>query len=137
MSRWFWGLLALSAVVVAVALAISRRGGPSNQQSLAHVITQTPEGPEALHASLDLDTSDGPCTDIDDSAEHDPAGANYNVAICVEGLYEGFPIGVAAFDVIYDDTLNSAPDGANSGQGLDDNPNFNENEYGDGLGSGW
>ncbi len=117
--------LFLAAVVVAATAHLNGGGERAAAQ-------------DGLTVSLDLDITDGgPCADIDSSVEHDPAGANYDVAICVENLYEGYPIGVAAFDVLYDDTLNSAPEVADTLQGLDDNPDVNEDEYGDGLGSGW
>jgi hypothetical protein len=119
--------LFLAAVVVAVAAHLT--GGNKASADLVPIVV-----------SLDLDTTDGgPCADIDSSAEHDPAGGNYDVAICVEGLYQGFPVGVVAFDVLYDDTLNVAPEVADALQGLDDNPDANAGSttWGDGLGSGW
>jgi len=133
MTRWFWTLLALSAVVIAVALAVAQPGGQGNNQVYA--------APPDLTVSLDMDASTadgGPCADIDSSASHDSAGANYTVAICVTGLYVGYPIGSFSFDVLYNDTLNAAPEVADSGTALDDNPDANAGVtfWGDGLGPG-
>jgi hypothetical protein len=91
---------------------------------------------EGIVISLDMDTSDGPCTDIDSSASH-ALGSEYDVAVCVQGLYVGFPIGVASFDILYDDTLNVAPEVADTGKGVDDNPDANAGttKWGDGLGT--
>jgi len=127
MKHWHWISLAFLAVGLAVvAAAVPRLSGGTEQAGAQQGIT----------VSLDMDTTGGPCADIDDSASHG-TGDSYDVAICVAGLFEDFPIGVLAFDVIYDDTLNTAPEVTDAGQGLDDNPNLNENEYGDGVGSGW
>ena len=91
-----------------------------------------------LTVSLDMDADNGtaPCAPIDASANH-LLGSTYNIAICVEGLFLGNPIGVLAFDVLYDDLKNVAPEVDDVGKGLDDNPNLNEDEYGDGLGPNW
>jgi hypothetical protein len=129
MKHWHWVSLAFLAVVLAaVAVAVPRLGGGGEKA--------TAQG--GLTASLDMDTTDGPCTDIDDSVNHGP-GDSYYVAICVEGLYQGYPIGSFGFDVMYDDTLNHAPDVANSGNGLDDNPDANvgSTTWGSSLGTGW
>ena len=152
MSRRFWGLLASSAVVIAAVLAIVQPGGPSGQVSLAHVITATP-GVEALHLELDMNVTNGsgPCDPVDASAEH-RYNDTYQVAVCVTGLTEeNPPIGGFTLHVSYDDTLNRAPEVADVGPALDDNPDANETsvdkdedtvpdagEYGgDGLGAGW
>ncbi len=42
MSRWIWGLLAISAVIAAVVLAIARPGGSGSHESLAHIYHATP-----------------------------------------------------------------------------------------------
>jgi hypothetical protein len=125
------GLLLAAALLALTALAtVSRLGGntqPAAAQDQSNIVV-----------SLDMDTADGPCTDIDSSASH-ATGDIYNVAICVQGLYEANPIGVISFDVLYDDTLNVAPDVANTGPALDDNPDLNAGAtfWGDGLGDNW
>jgi len=143
MSRWFWGLLASSAVLLAVVLAVVRPGGPSGQVSFAHVITGTP-GVEVLHLELDMNVTNGsgPCDPVDASAEH---GNNdtYKVAVCVTGLREKFPVRGFSLDVVYDDTLNRAPEVADLAPALDDNPDANAGatrwptNISDGLGSDW
>src|SRR4030042_520249 len=126
MKRSLLVLIAGAAVLAAalVGFSLMRSGGDN------------PVYAQGLTVSLDMDTTDGPCTDIDPSGSH-LLGSNYDIAICVEGLFLANPIGVLAFDVIYDDEKNVAPEVADAGQGLDDNPDLNENEYGDGVGSGW
>ena len=96
---------------------------------------------EPLTVSLDMDTTDGgPCAEIDSSVSHD-TGDSYDVAVCVTGLYStpDLEIGSFIFDVIYDDTLNRAPEVADVGKALDDNPDANAGvtTWGDGLGTGW
>jgi YVTN family beta-propeller protein len=88
--------------------------------------------------SLDMDTTDGgPCADIDASATHS-VGDDYTVGICVEGLPEA--VGSFEVNVLYDDTLNNAPEILCDESGcLDDNPDANAGSttWGDGLGGGW
>lgn len=93
---------------------------------------------EELAVRLDMDTSDGPCTDIDTSSRHE-VGQEYEVAICVTGLDPGDPPGTISFKVTYDDTIDKAPDVECSGVCLDSNPDANAGStiWGDGLGSEW
>ena len=141
MPRWFWRLLAPSAVIAAAVLAVVRPGGPSDQKSFAHVITATP-GVEVLHLELDMNVTNGsgrPCDPVDASAEH-RYDDTYQVAVCVTGLTEGDPVWGFELDVTYDDTLNLAPDATpQSPYGRDDNPDANAgtNKWGDGLGEYW
>ncbi len=125
------GLLVAAALLAVTALATMSRLGGNTQPAAA-------QDESSIVVSLDADTADGPCTDIDSSASH-ATGESYGVAICVQGLYVDFPIGVLSFDVLYDDTLNAAPDVADTGPGLDDNPDVNAGTtfWGDGLGDGW
>jgi len=131
MKHWHWVSLAFLAVVLAVVvMAVPRLSGGTEQA-----------GAQGITVSLDMDastTDGGPCTDIDATASH-TTGVPYYVGICVENLYQGYPIGVAAFHVIYDDTLNHAPEVADTGNGLDDNPDANAGTttWGSSLGSGW
>ncbi|MDI6858474.1 MAG: hypothetical protein QME71_09200 [Dehalococcoidia bacterium] len=125
-------LLSLAALVALYRTTLSSQDAPS---------VSAQAGP-AL--SLDMETSDGPCTDIDATAFHDP-GTIYDIGLCVSGLYAagggftGTGIGTLAFDVLYNDLLNVAPEVANSGNGLDDNPDANAGTttWGDSLGTGW
>jgi len=123
------GLLAV-LIVIAAAAAIGARPGGNLRRAAA--------APDIV-VSLDMDTTDGgPCTHIDSSTSHN-VGDSYSVAICVQGLYLGLPIGQLSFDVLYDDTLNRAPEITDAGPGLDDNPDVNAGltTWGEGLGDGW
>jgi hypothetical protein len=74
---------------------------------------------------MDITNGGGvPCAVIDDTANHD-CESTYYVALCVEGLYIGYPVGSFTFDVLYDDLLNKVPDVANVKPALDDNPDGN------------
>jgi len=117
--RVLMGALPVAALVAVAALAtVLPRLGGDPERAAAQEDT-------SIVVSLDMDTTDGgPCAHIDSSASHD-TGDSYDVAICVEGLYEGFPIGLFALDVLYDDTLNRAPEVADVGKGFDDNPDAN------------
>lgn len=130
-------LLICLALSLAALVALHRMTVPS--PSAPSVSAQA--GPVV---SLDMETSDGPCTDIDSTAYHDP-GTSYDIGLCVSGLYAGgggifgTGIGTLAFDVLYNDLLNQAPEVADSGVALDDNPDVNAGAttWGDSLGGGW
>ena len=122
MSRWFLGLLAISAVVVAVMLALARPGGSGSHESFAHMITATPEGPNAFHAEIDADAWNGtsPCNPVNTSANVQ-IGVARDIAVCLTSAMAPSvnpsppPAqlnGVAKiqFDVIYDPDLNSCVD---------------------------
>ena len=117
--RVLMGVLPVAALVaVAAAVAVAPRFDGGRERAAAQEDT-------GIVVSLDMDTTDGgPCADIDSSVSHN-AGDSYDVAICVEGLYEGYPIGSFGFDVLYDDVLNTAPEVADAGKGFDDNPDAN------------
>ena len=130
-------LLVAAALVAVTATAALRLGGGAEQAAA--------QEESSLAVWLDMDTSDGPCTDIDGAISH-ATGDIYGVAICATGLYydpssgePGLPIASFSFDVLYDDTLNIAPEVGDSGLGLDDNPDVNAGTtiWGDGLGGGW
>jgi hypothetical protein len=125
------GLLVAAALVAVTTLATALWLGGGTKQATA-------QDESVIIVSLDADTSDGPCTDIDSSVSH-ATGDIYSVAICAQDLYDGYPIGSFTFDVMYDDTKNIAPEAADTGEGLDDNPDANAGAtfWGDGLGTGW
>jgi len=108
--RLLLGLVVLAVAMVAYPGSIGREGGT------------TPVSAQGFGLSLDTDISDGPCTDID-SGLSTSVGESFQVAICIEGL----PLAMAFFqlDVSYDDTILSAPEVANGGLALDDNPDAN------------
>ena len=151
MSRWFLGLLAISAVVVAVMLALARPGGSGNHESFAHQITTTPGAP-AFHAEIDADAWNGaPCNPVDTSAEVDIGDTN-DVAVCLTSAMAPTPspsngVSKFQFDLTYHPALNECPevncDFPNT-KCLDDNPDANEGTtLGQGvptvpdLGGGW
>jgi len=76
MPRWFWALLALSAVVVAVMLAVLRPGGSGGHQSSAYANS-------VFVFAIDANpwNSANPCASID--ATHIVnVGASHEVAVC-------------------------------------------------------
>jgi len=128
--------LCAAVLMVLALLALLLTDAP--ETGLAQTPVPTPTPATSITVSLDMDTSDGPCTDIDSTANHG-FGESYDVALCVSGLTIGQPVGAFQFDVLYDDTLNDAPEIADVGYALDDNPDANAGTtfWGDGLGSGW
>jgi len=107
--------LLLGLVLLAVAMVASP-GSADLGSALAPVSAQ------GLELSLDTDISDGPCADID-SELSTSVGESFQVAVCVEGLPSGMI--VFQFDVMYDDKSLLAPEVADEGLGLDDNPDAN------------
>lgn len=89
------------------------------------------DGQVALY--IDVDTSDGPCADID-SERTVVAGETFEVAICVKDLTS--EIGVFQLDVLYDVDVISVPEIADEGLATDDNPDANAGvtTWGDPLG---
>jgi len=136
MSRWLWGPAVLSALVLAGVLAIARPGGSGNQESLAHFITPTgTPGAALVHLEIDADTTNGdPCNPVDATA---PAGGMHKVAVCLTSSSQ--PPKDFDIELLYNDDLNSCTDVADSGTGLDDNPDANAGSttWGTSLGAGW
>jgi hypothetical protein len=85
---------------------------------------------DTFRVFIDTDTSDGICDLPEDSSLSVPPGASFSVAVCVEDP----PAAVAAFtfSVVYDDTVIVAPEVADDGTALDDNPDANQAALGDG-----
>ena len=81
-----------------------------------------PVSAQGVEVSLDTDISDGACVDID-SELTTSVGESFQVAVCVDGLPSGMIF--FQFDVMYDDTLLLAPEVADEGFALDDNPDAN------------
>jgi len=121
MKRWIWGLLALSAVGLALVAALFHSGSSGTPRSSAHVNTGT------AHLDIDMvkDGSDW-CNPVNNAATH-TVSANpldvYEVAICLTDA-EAPP---ASFNIefLYNDLLNSCTNVTNVGTGLDDNPDAN------------
>lgn len=119
-----FSLVLLTSLAVAAVLLSQRYSGAMADEELA--------------IRLDMDTSDGPCADIDTSSRHE-VGQEYGVAICVAGMPRGDPPGTISFKVTYDDTIDKAPDVECTGACLDSNPDANGGNtvWGDGLGEEW
>ncbi len=139
MSRLLWSLITLTVTLLALLMAILKPGFESRSS-----FAQEPSG---ITMSLDMDALNGtgPCDPIDAAAKHQP-GSDYKVAVCVDGLYYqygseyAYPIGFADFSVLYNDTINVAPEVVDPGDGLDGNPdaNLGTTTWGSPLGStGW
>jgi hypothetical protein len=80
---------------------------------------------------IDADSTNGYCNLPPDSSRSVAHPANFNVAACVENPPAA--LGAFAFELVYDDTVIKAPEVADSGTALNDNPNANEAA----LGTGW
>ena len=117
MKRRIWGLLALSVVGLALVAALFHPGGSGTPKSSAHVNTGT------AHLDIDMvkDGSDW-CDPVTATANH-PIGVPYEVALCLTDAEA--PPASLNIELLYNDLLNSCTDVANSGTGLDDNPDAN------------
>ena len=117
MKRRIWGLLALSVVGLALVAALFHPGGSGTPRSSAHVNTGT------AHLDIDMvkDGSDW-CDPVTATANH-PIGVPYEVALCLTDAEA--PPASLNIELLYNDLLNSCTDVANSGTGLDDNPDAN------------
>jgi hypothetical protein len=107
-------------IVAGLVLALVRFGGGGERAS-GHSITATPGVPQ-FHVEIDV-VQDGStfCEPVDASVHS--VGSTYRVAVCVKD--PPVAIGSFSFELVYDDTLNRAPEVADSGMGLDDNPDAN------------
>ena len=145
MSRWLLTLLALSAVTVAVVLAIARPGALSRPGTFAPPVADAADPAEsptpAPWAYIDkIENGDGWCDpDHIDSTTTEYVGETHQIAVCVANL----PAAVQEFEamITYDSALDSCtdeecPEGTDC---LDDNPDANAGEttWGDRLGDGW
>ncbi len=128
MLRWFWILLALSAVVVAVMLAVLRPGGSGDDKSSAYA-----NGEFAFAIDANPWNGANPCASIDASHIVN-VGVDHQVAVCTvnEPLDEGGvnpdDVNVFTFFLNYNQTLNSCPNpicDTENTKCLDDNPDVN------------
>jgi hypothetical protein len=156
MSRWLLTLLALSAVTVAVVLAVARPGALSRPGTFAQPVAAIADAePSATPwAYIDkLENGDGWCDpDHIDSTTTEYVGGSHQLAICVDNL----PGAVHSFTaaISYDGALDQCIDkechilDSLRAQGtiveacLDDNPDANAGETtwppdSEGLGTGW
>ncbi len=91
----------------------------------------TPAAANTFRVFIDADTSDGICDLPEDSSLSVTHPASFSVALCVEDPPS--PVGSFNIEVVYDDTIILAPEVADSGTALDDNPDANQAA----LGGGW
>jgi hypothetical protein len=137
----------LSAVAVAVVLAIARPGALSRPgtfvQPVAAIGDVEPSPTSTPWAYIDkIENGDGWCDIIDDDTT-ELVGDTHQLAVCVEYL----PEDVSAFDltITYDDSLDTCDDNEITCPGdstcLDDNPDANDGDVsewgGVGLGDDW
>ena len=157
MARWLLTLLALSAVAVAVVLAIARPGALSHQgtfaQPVAAVADAEPSPTSTPWAYIDkIENGDGWCDpDHIDTTTTEYVGSSHQLAICIDNL----PGAVHSFTaaISYDGALDQCIDdpchvvgGLRAQNGaqtcLDDNPDANAGDTTwpadvEGLGTGW
>ena len=120
MNRRFWAGVVLLALLAASILSVTW-STRNHSSALA----------DTFRVFIDADTSDAICDLPEDSSVSVPPGATgFSVAVCVEDPPAA--VGVFAFDVLYDDTVIVAPEVADVGAGLDDNPDANQAALGDG-----
>jgi hypothetical protein len=72
-----------------------------------------------------MDISDGACTDIDASRSAAPGDPNLQVAVCLQSNPNNVEVAAFQFRILHDDTIIQAPEVANAGTALDDNPDAN------------
>jgi hypothetical protein len=139
MKRWIRGLLALSAVGLALVAALFRPGGSETPKSSADV------GTGQVHIEIDMIKTGGTdwCNPVDTVATR-ALGSDYQVAFCLTDGSISPSDAPAVFDIefLYDDTLNSCTDANPGGAALDDNPDANTGttiwpSWGPDLGTNW
>jgi len=112
-NRRFWVGFVAAGLFVAFLSALSWFGGSPRSTAA-----------DTFRAFIDADTTDGICDLPEDTSLNLPGATNFSVAVCVEDP----PAALGAFDftIIYDDTVILAPEVADSGTALDDNPDANQ-----------
>jgi len=143
MARWLLTLLALSAVTVAVVLAIARPGALSRPgtfvQPVAAVADFEPSPTPWAFIDKNINNGDGPC-DIRDYQTTETVGSTHRLAVCLGNVPQevySFTLGIS-----HDDALDTCTEvECLEGPCLDDNPDANDGEVsewgGTGLGDGW
>jgi hypothetical protein len=86
---------------------------------------------DTFRVFIDANTGDGICDLPEDSSVSVAKSSSFEVAVCVESPPSA--LGSFSFDVVYDDTIILAPEVADSGTALDDNPDANQAA----LGGAW
>ena len=123
--------LALPAVAV-LAIAAGTLTGALTATRTAFADTQ---GTPHLHIDADPTNGTRPCDPIDASRTGAPTSGTYQVAVClVESA--GSPDSFEAI-VNWSGGVATAPEVANTGDGLADNPDFNDGASPNGFGTNW
>ena len=137
MARWLLTLLTLSAVAVAVVLAIARPGALSHPgtfaQPVAAVADAQPSVTPAPRAYIDkIENGDGWCDPNHiDSTTTEYVGDSHQLAVCVENMPQA--VGGFTLTIAYDDELDGCTEVPCGGvECVDDNPDANA-----GLGDEW
>jgi hypothetical protein len=126
---WNTGVLlfgSIAATALLVAVLLPPAGSPSAAEATTPTPTATPT-PSGPGLSLDLDTTDGICSSIYVNPQRTVnAGTSFDVAICFQNKpYPNEGIIGMTFRVAYNDTIIRAPEVADAGAGVDDNPDAN------------
>jgi hypothetical protein len=153
MSRWLLTLLTLSAVAVAVVLAIARPGALSRHGTFAQSVAAFPAIATPWAYIDKIENGAGWCDpDYIDTTSTEYVGDSHQFALCVGNLTLGQPVHSFQATISYDGTLDECIDvpcqlvtlGAQTIQldegCVDDNPDANAGVsfWGDdGLGTGW
>ena len=104
----------LLAIIAMVTLAFVMSPGPNNTEA----------GPYPAELELDFNISDGACVDIDPGPVNTTVGNSVQVAVCLTNPFSE-EVAYFQYNVLYDDTIILAPEVADSGTSLDDNPDAN------------
>jgi hypothetical protein len=125
------GVAAVTALAAVLAGSITPTDTPTVEAG----------GPPEL--SLDLDISGGACVDIDSTLTVNP-GDSITAAVCLVNNPSGIALSAFQYRVDYNDTIILAPEVADAGTALDDNPDanvgattFTTGTYPNNLGGGW
>jgi hypothetical protein len=132
--------------LLAYAPAIAGRLVPIFLCAAAIVCVGVTSSPQHAHAgtpsatlALDLDVSDGVCTDIDTARSVPHPTTGIQVGVCFSLPSNADPVAAFRYAFVYDDSVIVAPEVADAGTALEDNPDANDGtEFSTpGLGGGW
>ncbi len=131
MRRWFWALLVLVGVAVALVVVFSPFGnGSKTSAHIADLNGDTEINSGDIHLEIDMDPTNGtgPCNPVD-TTRNVTSGQTYTVAVCLTSAGTGEAPAAFNFNLLYDDTLDTCviPAGGepSSGPGADGNPDAN------------
>ena len=96
-----------------------------------------------LALDLDITNGGGPC-EVIDSTRAQAAATSFQAAVCLTSNPNAVAVAGFGYKILYDDTIVAAPEVADAGASLDDNPDANAGTttftpatYPNALGSGW